>query len=164
MTDRTVYDGSGIGEPSPVVRSRMVADTSRHNWVTVIWCGHNNVEFPDQVKSDIAQMIAALSPGNNRYVIVSVMNEDLPRGIKGGDFYPFVLELNAYYKATYPDNYLEVRNPLVAMYNPSDPVEVQDHIDDVCPTHLRYDDIHFRQEGSAIVAAMIKDFILSHGW
>jgi hypothetical protein len=164
MQERTVFDGSGIAESSPDIAQRMIADTARHNWVTVIWCGQNNADFPDQVKLDIARMIGALSPGNDRFVIVSVMNEDLPRGIKGGAWYPLVLQLNADLQALYPGHFLDVRNPLVAMYNPNDPVEVQNHLDDVCPAHLRYDEIHFRQEGSAIVAGMIRDFILQHGW
>jgi lysophospholipase L1-like esterase len=164
MQERRVFDGSGIAESSPAVAQRMISDTARHNWVTVIWCGHNDLKLPDQVKADIARMIGALSPGNDRYVIVSLMNPDRPTGIKGGALYPFVLQLNADLQALYPGHFLDVRNPLVAMYNPNDPVEVQDHLDDVCPTHLRSDDIHFRQEGSAIVAGMIRAFILQHGW
>ncbi|HEY8047619.1 MAG TPA: hypothetical protein VIE63_00490, partial [Ramlibacter sp.] len=43
MQDRTVFDGSGIGETSTQVAAREMADGARHNWVQVFWCGHNNV-------------------------------------------------------------------------------------------------------------------------
>ena len=164
MTNRVVFDGSGIGETSTQVAAREMSDGTRHNWVQVFWCGHNNVMQPDQIKQDFANMISALSPGNNRFVIMSMINEASSLGIKGGPYYPIILQLNAYFAATYPNNYLDVRTPLIAMYNPGDPGEVQDHNNDVVPRHLRYDEIHFQQEGSAWVAARIRDFILAHGW
>lgn len=164
MPDRDVYDGSGIGDTSTQVAAREQADTTNRNRIQVYWCGHNNVMQPDQIKQDIAAMISSLTPGNNRFVIMSMINEASTLGIKGGPYYPVILQLNAYFAATYPGNYLEVRNPLVAMYDPTDPNEVQDHDNDVVPRHLRYDQIHFRQEASAWVAGRIRDFILAHGW
>lgn len=164
MTGRTVFDGSGIGETSTQVAAREMADTGKHNWIQVFWCGHNNVMQPDQIKSDFANMISALSAGNNRFVIMSMINEATSLGIKGGPYYPVILDLNAYFAATYPDNFLDVRTPLIAMYDPNNPGDVQDHNNDVVPRHLRYDEIHFLQEGSAWVAARIRDFIVAHGW
>jgi lysophospholipase L1-like esterase len=167
MADRVVYDGTGIGDTSAQTTARLAADTSRHDWVTVYWSGHNDIdEFisPAQIKQNIANAVASLTPGNTHFVIMSLVNEATPLGIKGGANYPVVLQLNADLAATYPNNFLDVRTPLVARYDPSNPQDVTDHANDVPPSSLRYDEIHLRQEGSSFVASLVRDFILARGW
>lgn len=162
--DRVVFDGTGIGESSPQIAARSIADTARHSWITVFWMGHNNIMDPARIQSDFAAAIGALSPGNNRFIILSLLNEATPRGIKGGDQYPIVLQLNADLAAAYPSNYLEVRNDLVAQYDPSIAQDVIDHANDVTPSSLRYDEIHLRNPGSVLVATKVSDFIKSRSW
>jgi hypothetical protein len=161
---RDLFDGSGVAETSTQVSQRMLSDAQKHAWITVIWCGHNNPQEPARVRQDIAGMVASLAPGNSRFVIVSLMNRDNADFRKGGSLYPYILQINTELAALFPDNFLDIRHPLIEMYNPSDPVEVQDHADDVYPTHLRYDDIHFDQQGSSMVARTIWEFIFARGW
>lgn len=164
MQERTVFDGSGIAETSTQVAARMIADTAKHNWVTVIWCGHNNISQPAQVLADIASMVDALTAGNRRFVVVSLDNEATPAGIKGGSEYPVVMGIDSQLAAAYPDNYLDARSALIRHYDPSNPQDVIDVQNDVVPSSLRYDEIHFRQEGSSFAAGLVRDFILAKGW
>ena len=159
-----MFDGSGIAESSTQVAARAIADTARHHWVTVLWFGHNNITDPARIKADIASAIAALTPGNTHFVVVSLDNEATPRGIKGGADYPVVMQLNADLAAQYPGNFLDVRSALIRHYDPRNAQDVQDVANDVVPSSLRYDEIHFRQEGSSLAASLIRDFILAHGW
>jgi lysophospholipase L1-like esterase len=164
MPDRVVYDGGVDGETSTQVATRLIADTSRHSWITIWYAGGNNVTQPQQTKADIANSIASLTPGNNRFIILSQLNEATPLGIKGGANYPIVLQLNADLFARYPLNFLDIRTPLVAMYDPNNPQDVIDHNNDVIPSSIRFDEIHLRQPGSALIAAMVRDFIAARGW
>ena len=167
MGDRVVYDGEGIGQTSTQVTARVIADSSHRDWITVYWAGHNNIQLdldPSQIKADIAAAVASLAPGNNRFVILSVMNNGKPEGIRGGRNYPLVLQVDADLAAMFPNNYLNVRSALIQRYDPSSAQDVQDFNNDVLPTSLRYDEIHLRQEGSLFVAGMVRDFILSKGW
>lgn len=164
MSDRVVYDGTGIGETSTQVTNRLVADTSRHDWITVYWAGGNNISQPDQIKADIARAFASLTPGNSRFLVISQLNEATAAGIRGGWQYPIVLQLDNDLAATYAGHFLDVRTPLIAAYDPSIAQDVIDHNNDVVPSSLRYDEVHLRQGGSSMVAAMVRDFILNHGW
>jgi hypothetical protein len=167
VPNRTVYDGSGIAQTSGQVASRLVSNAATRTWVTVIWAGHNNFRLgtSSQVRGDIAFMVSTLqSFGNNHFVIMSLLNEDTPGWRKGEANYAAIMQLNADLAATYPNNYLDVRTPLVNSYNPAIAQDVIDHNNDVVPSSLRYDEAHLRQEGSAFVAAMIRDFIVARGW
>lgn len=165
MTGRTVYDGAGIGDSSFDVVARQRADGTAHNgWVTVFWYGHNNINDPARIKSDIAASVNALAPGNSRFVIVSLINEDTPRGIRGGPEHAIVVQLNNELAALYPANFLDVRGPLIQRYNPSDARDVVDFNNDVPPTSVRYDEIHLRDGGSSFVAGLVRNFIVGKGW
>jgi hypothetical protein len=149
------------------VVARALANTSTHSWITVIWCGHNNFQLGgiDHVVSDIASLVNQLAPQNgNRFVVVSMINEATAAGIKGGSQYQTVMQINSQLQAMFPNFYLDARSALVARYNPSIPQDVHDFNNHVVPSSLRYDEIHFRQEGSAYAASLIRDFIVGKGW
>jgi hypothetical protein len=166
-TGRTVFDGSGIGETSGQVAARALANANTRSWIAVIWCGHNNFQLGgvDQIVSDIASMVNQLAPSNgNRFVVVSLDNPDTPAGIRGGTQYVQEMQINAQLQAMWPNNYLDARSALVADYDPNNAQDVQDHNNDVVPSSLRYDEIHFRQAGSLFAATLIRDFIVGKGW
>ncbi len=165
--DRVVYDGNGIGQTSTQVAARLIADTSRHAWITVFWAGHNNDTAPEQIKADIAASIAALAPGNSRFVIMSLLNKAspyVPSELKGTPGYQTIVQLDAELGALYPDNYLDIRSYLVSQYDPTQAQDVIDFQNDVVPSSLRYDDIHLKDRGSELVANKVQEFINAHGW
>jgi hypothetical protein len=167
VPSRSVYDGSGIAQDSGQVAARAVSNANTRSWISIIWCGHNNVRLgtPGRVVSDIQFMVSQLAPANgNRFVIVSLMNEAVAAGVRGGAVWNTVTQINSQLQALYPANYIDIRAAVVAHYNPALAQDVQDFNNDLPPTSLRYDEIHFRQEGSAFVAGLLRDFIAAKGW
>jgi hypothetical protein len=160
---RTVFDGGFLGQTSTFIAAQQAADMSMTTWINVFWEGHNNITAPETIKADIAASVAHLAAGNRRFMVVSLLNNAWT-AMKGTEAYARVLKLNADLQAQYPDNYLEVRNWLVAHYDPNQPQDVADFANDVPPSSLRYDDIHLRNEGSVLVAQRIKQFLDARGW
>ena len=142
----------------------MVADTARHNWISVFWFGHNNTSSPSQIKADIAACISAMTPGNSRFVVMSLLNEAVPAQLKGTAEYQVRIQINNDLAAAYPQNYLDIRAWLVSQYDPSQPQDVTDHNNDVMPASLRHDEGHLNNNGSVLVARRVQDFINARGW
>lgn len=161
---RTVFDGGYLGQTSTVIANNQVADTTMTNWISVFWYGHNNDNDPTTIKADIARSIAHLAPGNNRFIVLSLLNKAQPDELKGTPEYETLMQLNADLAALYPDNYLDVRSWLIAHYDPNNWQDVIDVGNDTIPSSLRYDEIHLRNEGSVLVAERVKQFIDDKGW
>jgi hypothetical protein len=163
MPDRVVFNGGVPGETSSQIAARVVADSDHRNWVSIFWAGQNNDNQPAQIKADIAAAIAALAPGNSRFIVISVMNKASEP--KGTTAYAAIVQLNGELAATYPNNYLDIRSFIVRQYDPNQWQDVIDFGNDVPPSSLRFDaEGHLRNEGSVLVAAQVKQFILAHGW
>lgn len=157
-----VYDGGVGGDTSTQIRTRMIAAPTMYGNTTVIWAGRNNYTAPATVKADIAAMIAAL--GHNRYIVLSILNGDYPTEYLGQADYNTIIALNADLAALYPNNFLDVRNPLVALYDSGNAQDLIDHGRDIPPTSIRIDNIHLTPTGYNFVAAKIKAFIDAAGW
>jgi hypothetical protein len=165
VPDRVVYDGGGIGDSSPDVVARQRADSSgRGAWISVFWYGHNNIADPGRIKSDIAASVALLASGNERFIILSLINDATVAGSRGGPEYAVITQLNAELAALYPANFIDVRAGLVQLYNPNITQDVLDFNNDVPPSSVRYDEIHLRNEGSVYVASRVRDFVVARGW
>lgn len=160
--ERQVFDGGFPAESSQQIRSRMVADTAHDDWITVLWLGHNNSN-KSEVKADIAASIASLAPGNDRFVVMSMLTWATD-GLKGSPGYQQVLQANQELAALYPGNFLDIRSYLVGLHNPGIAQDVQDFVNDITPSSLRYDEIHFNDRGRRVVAARVRDFIHAKGW
>jgi hypothetical protein len=164
---REVYDGGIIGNSSSEVLAREQMDTSGHNaWINIFWFGHVNDNFPDQVKADIAKSVAALAPGNSRFIVLSLLNKANGNEVKGGPGYATILQLNRDLAASYPQNYLEVRSFLVNQYDPSNAQDVIDFQNDVVPSSLRFpnDEIHLMNKAESLLARRVQQFIDAKGW
>jgi hypothetical protein len=132
--------------------------------VTIFWMGTNNPTQPSQIKADIAASVAALGPGNDRFIVLAVLNKDRPEELRGGDVYNMIVQLNRDLAATYPGNYLDIRAYLVAQFNPALAQDVVDAQNDVIPSSLRFDEIHLNNDGSVLVARKVKEFLDAKGW
>ena len=162
--NRQVFNGGVPGETSSQVASRAVADTAHDDWITVFWYGHNNQTQSAQIKADIARSIASLAPGNNRFIVMSLVNQAMPRESRGSADYATIQQLNAELAAAYPQNYLDIRSYLVGLADPNSPQDRLDQQNDVPPSSLRFDHIHLNNEGSVAVARKLQDFIASKAW
>ncbi|WP_427912300.1 SGNH/GDSL hydrolase family protein [Ramlibacter sp. MMS24-I3-19] len=170
---RPVFNGGVIGETSMQIADRQVADTAHRDWVTVFWYGHNNLKDPPhidlqrdpaQVKADIARSVATLAPGNTHFLVLSVVNQDLPGERRGEPVYQAILQLNADLAAAYPNNYVDIRSWLVAQANPNHPDDAASLQADLPARSLRWDEVHLTADGYAVLAKKIKELIDARGW
>lgn len=163
--ERMVYNGGVAGQSSTEISTRLRADTGgRNSWVNIFWMGTNNPTQPAQIMADIAASVAALAPGNDRFLVLAVLNKDRPEDLRGGEVYNTIVQLNRELAAIYPGNYLDIRAYLVGQFNPALPQDVTDMQNDVIPASLRFDEIHLNNDGSVLVAKKVKEFLDAKGW
>lgn len=155
-----VYNGGVGGDTSTQIKTRMLADTAKYSYYTIIWAGRNNFTSPATVKADIAAMVAALT--TTKYVVLSVLNQDAAAEWSGGADYTTITTLNSDLATTYSGHYVDVRADLVAGYNVALPQDVIDHGHDVPPTSLRSDAIHLNTAGYTLVANSVNTYIAAH--
>ena len=158
---RQVYNGGVVGQTSMQIAARLQADSAHRTWVSVLWLCHNN-SSKDEVKADIASSIAALAP-NQAYVILSMLNW-APTGARGTQEYADTVRVNGELAAMYPNNFLDIRQYLVGLYDPNSWQDVQDHQNDLPPSSLRFDGIHLNDAGCLAVARKVQEFLTSKGW
>jgi hypothetical protein len=161
---REIFDGGIAGQTSAEVAGRALADNDHRDWLTIFWMGHNNDSQPDQIKADIAACVAHLAPGNNRFIVLSVLNKADGTEDKGSPRYDTILKLNADLAAAYPDNFLDMRSFMVSQFNPGDPQELEDAQKDLPSAQLRADSIHLSGFGDEAVGHRLIDFIHAKGW
>ncbi|GGF11009.1 hypothetical protein GCM10011383_22770 [Hymenobacter cavernae] len=139
------------GQTSVQIKDRMLADTGKRTWPTIIWAGRNDSDQGEQVKASIAAMVAALP--HKEYVVVSVYNG---AGESPGTYgYEHVKSLNEDLATIYGSHFLNIRPYTVSQYNRNDPQDVADFNQDTPPTSLRSDFLHPNKAGCAIIANYI---------
>lgn len=173
LGSRPVFNGGITGDTSMQIAARLLADAAHRDWVNVFWYGHNNLKDPAnmdlqrdpaQVKADIARSIAALAPGNTHFLVLSVVNQDIPGERRGEPAYQAILQLNADLAATYPNNYFDIRTWMVNQADPNKPEDVASRNADLPARSLRWDEVHLTLDGYTAVARRIRDEIASRGW
>jgi lysophospholipase L1-like esterase len=155
---RQVFNGGVVGQTSTQIADRETADSSHKTWISIFWYGHNDGD-KSVVKADLARSIAALAPGNKAFVVLSM----LPWAGRTQENSE-MMAVNAELAALYPDNYLDIHEYLVGLYNPLDAQDVQDHANDLTPSSLRFDTIHLNDAGCNAVCGRLKEFLAAKGW
>jgi lysophospholipase L1-like esterase len=149
-----VYEGGVGGETSTQIRGRMVADTIRNDWTTVLWAGRNNYSALETVLSDVEAMTDHLT--HSRFVVLSVINkasgQDEDAGSAG---HTQIVALNAALATRYPNNYLDIRSLIVAASGGTN--------DAPNPTWMS-DGLHLNNTGYAFVADQVGRFLGARGW
>jgi hypothetical protein len=82
-------------------------------------------------------MVNALTSSPKTYLVLSVPNGDGIWDLKGTQDYNRIMALNSALAAAYPHHYLDIRSYLVSQYDPTQPLDVFDHKNDVWPASLR---------------------------
>ncbi|MVN78612.1 T9SS type A sorting domain-containing protein, partial [Hymenobacter sp. HMF4947] len=147
LSGYSVYDGGIGGETSVQIRDRMLADTQKHSWPTIIWAGRNDSDKPDQVKASIAAMVASLPHKN--YLVLGICNGS---GEGTGTYgYAVTTTLNNGLAAIYGNHFIDIRAFLVSQYDPTNAQDVADHAADIPPTSLRQDFLHPNVAGCTLI-------------
>jgi hypothetical protein len=142
LADNGVFTFTPASNNAPVDAPgtpRFIPDTPYAKYLPIFWEGRNDLLHttagpwgPAQIESDIAAQVATVPKGMN-YLVLSVLNEDAPNERRGGGTYTTLTELNKSLAATYGPHFLDVRSILVNSYNPSSPIDVTDHENDMIP-------------------------------
>ena len=136
-----VYNGGVDGQTSAQIAARMLAATNMYGDTDVFWAGRNDYKQPydpeSQILSNIASMVNALTSSPKKYLVLSVPNSDGIWELKGTQAYNRIMALNGALAAAYPHHYLDIRSYLVSQYDPTQPLDVFDHENDVWPASLR---------------------------
>ncbi len=161
---RQVFGGGFAGLTSTQVADLQIREDAHDDWVNVFWYGGNNQTDAEAIKADLARSIASLAPGNNRFLVLGVVNQAAPAERRGGADYATIVRLNADLAAIYGDRFFDIREFLVGLADPANPADVIDRQDDVVPTSLRADGVHLNAAGSAAVARKVLELIAAKGW
>ncbi|MGV3558198.1 SGNH/GDSL hydrolase family protein [Larkinella arboricola] len=149
------YINKGIsGQTSSQVAERMLADKEKHSYNTIIWVGRNNLLNPEQIKADIASMVAAL--GHDRYLVLGMINGDFDENEQVfTQRHQSIMKLNGDLYKTYGDHYVNIHAYLLSQYDPAQMQDIVDHTYDIVPSSLRIDELHLNQKGNQKVAERI---------
>jgi lysophospholipase L1-like esterase len=162
---RKVFNGGVTGETSTQIAARLFADGGAHaNWINIFWYGQNNQTDPERIKADLAASVAALSPGNRRFLILGVVNKARDDEQRGAPNYETIVRLNRELAALYPNNFIDIRSWLVNLAKAFIVQDLTDQSLDEVPSSLRFDEIHLNNDGSIAVAAKVKEWLDARGW
>lgn len=139
------------GETSTQIKNRFIADSSNQKYPFIILAGTNNHTVPAIVLADIAEMVAYA--GHNRYLILSIVNNSSE--ISGTAGHTEVLSVNSSLSSVYGTRYLDIRTALINSYNPLIPQDVIDFGNDIPPSSLRLDNVHFNDKANLIIANLL---------
>ena len=130
-----INEGEG-GDTSTQIAQRMLATPASFGPgnCNVFWAGSNNQTQVSQILADDASMVNALATPACYLVMGDVNFVSSPIGTAT---YNDIVATSEDLAAEYPNNYLNIRELVVQDYNPSLPLDVADHANDVMPSSLR---------------------------
>jgi lysophospholipase L1-like esterase len=160
LTRRSVFNGGVASETSVQIADRFLA-APKVAKIVVIWAGRNDYSRHSDIDASIARMVGALSPGQHYLVLGTLNAENEGRGTEA---YRSITEENAALAATYGDNYVPVREALVALAHIGDVEDAANKADDIPPRSVRSDYLHLNAAGNAAVAGIVADIIAERGW
>ncbi|MFC5407815.1 SGNH/GDSL hydrolase family protein [Larkinella bovis] len=149
---KTINEGVA-GQTSQQIAKRMLAATDKHSYNTIIWAGRNNYYELENVKANIAAMVAAL--GHKRYLVIGIVNNIAPNEQVFGQGHERITQLNNELNRIYGDHFVNIHTYLLAQYDRNSARDIIDHTDDVVPTSLRSDELHLNTSGYTKVAQRI---------
>ena len=135
--------------------------TGAENDIVLFWMGKNNTHEKQTILDDIDACIRRLTPGNNRFLVLSITTAPEYIGTLG---YDAIIDINNTLKSIYPDNYVDVQNVLVNSFNPEIPRDVTDYMNGTIPYSLLSDPIHLNEKGYEIVAKTVYEELISKNW
>jgi len=135
-----------------------------------IWVGRNDIQTGSAaeiqtVQNNITAMINFLKPLNKKICLLAVTNKRDGTENSGSTKWTAITNLNSWMRTTYPQYFVvdaqgrDVRQRLVASYNPNNSQDVTDHSNDVPPSSLMFDVTHPNQYGYTVVAQILSEFI-----
>ncbi|ELW9393454.1 hypothetical protein SIO57_005240 [Klebsiella pneumoniae] len=140
-----------------------------HEAIYVLWIGRNNINYPEQITSDLIAIVERMRSQHKRFVLCPEFTQTTET--TGTSGYNAVHTVNAIYKSLYPENYCEVNGVDLLEnfrnhYDPDDPDDVAAFNAGTVPPSLinTGDTLHPNNAGIAINAEFIYQFLTEKGW
>lgn len=143
-----LFNGGIGGETSTQIKNRLLADTNKWNWTTIIWAGQNDPTV-GVVETNVAAMVATLTHTNYLVVGLTLATNFGP----GNATYVSVRTINTNLATTYGNRYLDIHSYLVSQANTN--TEYYYYTNDMVPPSLLADFIHLNQFGHSLAATQI---------
>ncbi|MBP1852677.1 SGNH/GDSL hydrolase family protein [Rhizobium halophytocola] len=138
LLQRTVFNGGIGGETSAQIKTRLLADVDRKNWLFVIGAGRNDGNAQTTILANIATMVADL-PYGGRYLILSV-----PYAADTSQAeIDYVGAINGALASAYADRFIPIDWSMISRVS---------------------DNLHPDDGGNAAIAAAVASKINSKGW
>ncbi|KAB2751798.1 hypothetical protein [Brucella anthropi] len=153
--------GSAVATPA---NSTLTVDGGTFdNGIAILWFGHNRASTAAVTIQAYADCVAwARSKFGERFIVVSVIpNSGETNGTGGATA---VTTINTSLKATYPNNYLDVKTALMNAYDPAKPQDVADRNNGIIPSSLRSDALTLNDKGFKTLWDAELDFMLAKNW
>jgi hypothetical protein len=164
--------GKEIIIPSEGVRMIFDDAVNHRNDLTVIWSGRNDPMLDNYIPTTIANissMVSYLENNQKQFLIISVCNGNRQTEGVGSDVYSNIISLNNELHSTFGYNYVDLRKYMVeqAIYDakitPTNE-DLNDIASDCIPTSLRYDHVHFNENGYRMAGKYIANIIRNKDW
>jgi hypothetical protein len=159
-----VYEWTHPGGPTHIT---IRPHTDRDQDTNLIFMGVNNNRSASSICQHMVTAVEHLKSMNSRFLILTLPCPSSVLDTSGNQVplsvAPFIT-FNYWLRQNYPDNFVDARNALHRAYDPKSNQDVLDRDDDIIPSSLRGDPIHFNATGHAVVAAAVHKKLLERGW
>jgi hypothetical protein len=159
-----VYEWTHPGGPTDI---SMRPHTDRDQDTTLIFMGVNNNRSASSICQHMVTAVEHLKSMNSRFLILTLPCPSSVLDASGNQIplsvAPFIT-FNYWLRQNYPDHFVDARNALHRAYNPNNNQDVLDRNNDIIPSSLRTDPIHFNAAGHAVVAAEVHKKLQELGW
>ncbi len=133
------FTRAAAGNPVPAAGTLpFVVDRPYASDIPVFWEGRNNFRLgtTTTITDDIAAQVATVPPGTD-YLVLSITNNNVPEDWKGAAEYDEIIAFDQQLASTYGAHFLDVRQALVAAWDPNSILDASDHAHDEPPTSVR---------------------------
>ncbi|WP_395128064.1 hypothetical protein [Klebsiella pneumoniae] len=124
----------------------------------------------EAIRANVDAMVDFAERSGRNIILLSLTADNYSTEFLGGIRYTRILELNNHWSQKYPNYYargndgLDLRETLVANYNPAIAQDVIDYGHDITPLSLRIDDRHPNTVGYGIYASVAYEFRQRRGY
>ena len=160
----TAYNGGVPNDTSVQVADRGADPTNAAygGWATIVWAGYNDFLLPggwqaNTIITNVNRIMAARSP--SRLLVLGLVNAE-GDGV-GTTHYQAITNVNAGLAQAFGTNFFDIRSYLVSQYNPNSSQDVADFANDIPPTSLRVDGLHWNAAGHQAIAAELSKLLTS---
>lgn len=138
--------------------------TDRDKNTFIFWMGRNNNTRPHETLEHLRTAVEHIKTINGRFLIVSVTNgANEYYGLSAAAYYYPTILLNSVLRQTYPNEFVDVRSALLRAAS-SSAQDQTDRANDIPPSSLRSDAVHFNDAGQQIIADLIAAELAKRGW